>query len=282
MSDPAGLSQFKTADGLTLPIADEGAGPPLLCLPGLTRNMDDFEPVMNFADRARIIRLDSRGRGRSEFDPNWRNYTIPQEAMDALALLDHLKINRAAILGTSRGGLIAMTLAVTARNRLAGTVLHDIGPALDLAGLDFIMGYIGRPPGLTDFEAAVDALPDRMAPRFANVDRATWRAYARRIWRETPQGLALRYDPKLRDAVEEGFKTASEVDLWPLFRALDGSPLGLIRGANSDLLSADTAARMQAEIPSMLQTTVPDRGHVPFLNEPQSQALIAEFLDQLT
>ena len=101
MTDPKGLDYFDTEDDLTLAYAQEGEGPPLLCLAGLTRNMDDFEPVLTFADRARIIRLDSRGRGRSDYDPDWRNYNIVQEAQDAIALLDHLRIEKTAILGTS-------------------------------------------------------------------------------------------------------------------------------------------------------------------------------------
>ena len=127
---------FKTADGLRLAYDDTGSGTPLLCLAGLTRNRSDFDFVRrDFRDRARIIRLDSRGRGESDFDDDWRNYSVVQEALDALALLDHLGLEKTAILGTSRGGLIAMTLAPQHRDRLLGICLNDIGPALDPAGL---------------------------------------------------------------------------------------------------------------------------------------------------
>lgn len=278
---PKGLGHFKTADGLSLAYADEGAGPVVLCLAGLGRNMDDFEPVLNFSDRARIVRLDSRGRGRSDHAPDWTTYSIPQETADALALLDHLGIARAAILGTSRGGLIAMAVAATQRARLSGAVLVDIGPELAPEGLEYILGYFGKPPGFADYDAAVRDLPARMAPRFRNVSPDQWRAYARRIWQETPEGLQPRYDLRIRDAILAYAEQADEVDLWPLFGAFGELPVGLIRGANSDLLSAATADRMQAALPQMRRADVPDRGHVPFLDEAPAQALIADFLKDI-
>ena len=130
------MSNFTTADGLTLAYDDQGAGVPLLCLAGLTRNMDDFEPVLEtFGDRARIIRLDSRGRGASDFAEDVMTYSVVQEAADALALVDHLGLEKVAILGTSRGGLLAMTLAFQHKHRLAGVLLNDIGPDIDADGL---------------------------------------------------------------------------------------------------------------------------------------------------
>ena len=133
------------ADGTRLHYDDRGQGVSVLCLPGLTRNMDDFQPVVDaFASRARIIRMDFRGRGGSDYaDP--ATYSVPQEAADVVALLDHLGLEKVAILGTSRGGLVAMMLAVTARDRLAGVFLNDVGPEVDPAGLANIMSYIGNP-----------------------------------------------------------------------------------------------------------------------------------------
>ncbi|MEM0935619.1 MAG: alpha/beta hydrolase [Pseudomonadota bacterium] len=276
---------FQSSDGLHLAYDDAGARgcPVLLCLAGLTRNMADFEPVLaEFGATARILRMDYRGRGRSDYAADHRTYTIPREAQDALDLLDHLGLDSAAILGTSRGGLIAMEIADKAPRRLSGALLNDIGPIIELAGLQTIFAYLGQRPGYASYGEAADKLPAAMAPAFVNVPRATWRAYAERLWRETPDGLDLRYDPRLRDAVLADGAQGEITDPWPYFEALvAGRPVGLLRGANSDLLSAESAAEMRARAPDMLFAEVPDRGHVPFLDEPEARALIADFLGHL-
>lgn len=268
-------------DGLRLAYEDRGAGAPLVCLPGLTRNMEDFEPVVAaFSERARIIRMDFRGRGASDHAPDPMSYNVPQEARDVLALLDHLGLDKVAILGTSRGGLVAMMLAATAKERLSGVVLNDVGPVIEPGGLDAIMDYIGRRPGFATLAEGAAALPASYAPDFRNVPPDTWADMARRIWREEEDGLHLRYDPRLREAVAPAFDTTQPApDLWPLFDALDGLPLALIRGANSNLLSRQTTAEMRRRRPDMLVAEIPDRGHVPFLDEPGAVALISEFLN---
>lgn len=281
------MDLFTAADGLKLAYDDRGEGPVLLCLPGLTRNMDDFEPVVDhFAHRARVIRMDFRGRGASDHDPDFSHYNVVQESQDVIGLLDHLGLDKAAILGTSRGGLVAMTLAATAKDRLAGVCFNDIGPVIEAEGLTYIMGYLGLPPMDPDFDTALREVPKRMAKRFPDVPPATWANYIRRVWQVAEDGrLSLRYDPKLRDATLAQMQAAEgqpAPDLWPLFAALDGLPVGLIRGANSDLLSPDTAARMRAMRPDMIFADVADRGHVPFLDEPESLSVITQFLDRLT
>jgi pimeloyl-ACP methyl ester carboxylesterase len=276
------VQHFTTSDGIRLAYDVQGEGPPLLCLAGLTRNMDDFEPVLEFADRAQIIRLDSRGRGASDYDPDFMNYTIPQEGADALALLDHLGIDKAAILGTSRGGLIAMALALTAKERLSGVLLNDIGPEMDPEGLSHIMDYLGRPSAYRSFDDAVDKLPKALGTQFPNVSPAQWRVYARRIWTEGERRLQLRYDPKLRDAIEAQSVTGDLPDLWPLFDALDGLPLALLRGENSNLLTRACMEEMQRRRPDLISAEVRDRGHVPFLDEPESRAVIAKFIEAIS
>ncbi|WP_439103846.1 alpha/beta fold hydrolase [Celeribacter marinus] len=271
---------FEAQDGVTLAYDDIGSGIPLLCLAGLTRNMDDFEPVVDhFAHRARIIRLDSRGRGASQCaDP--ATYTIAQESKDALALLDHLKVDRVALLGTSRGGLIAMVLAATAKERLSGVLLNDIGPELDSSGLAHIMTYLGRPCPYRSYSDAADKLPLALGAHFSNVSRSQWLAYARRLWDSGPTHLELRYDPKLRDAVEAAAMDNTP-DLWRLFDALCDLPLAILRGANSNLLSQNCLEQMQVRRPDMIAAQVADRGHVPFLDEPESVSVIERFLAQI-
>ncbi|ARE38857.1 Hydrolase, alpha/beta fold family functionally coupled to Phosphoribulokinase [Rhodovulum sp. P5] len=277
------MQRFAADDGLMLAYDDQGAGAPVLCLCGLTRNMDDFEPVVErFADRARILRLDTRGRGASDHDPDFMNYNLIRESRDVLALVDHLGLDRVAIIGTSRGGLIAMTLAAGHRTLLSGVCLNDIGPMIDPHGMGYIMSYLGQRPGYANYDDAAAQLETKMAGRFPGVTRDQWRAYARRVWSEAPDGLALRYDPNLRRAVAEASAAGAMPDLWPLFDALNGLPVALIRGQNSDILSCETAEEMRRRRPDMIYAEIPDRGHVPFLDEPAAVEVIAAFIERLT
>jgi pimeloyl-ACP methyl ester carboxylesterase len=268
-----------TPDGSRLAFDDHGAGKPILCLAGLTRNMSDFDRIAQDLPGIRVIRMDYRGRGHSDWT-GAATYTIAQEATDALALMDHLGIDRFAILGTSRGGLIAMVLAATARQRLTGVCLNDIGPDLDAEGLAHIAEHIGRNPAARTYEALAAIYP-HVHPGFVHVSADRWLAEAQRRTKETPEGLVNRYDPALRDA----FLTAINlppIDLWPFFDALAGLPLAAIRGANSNLLLAETLAKMQARRPDMIAATVPDRGHPPFLDEPASLAALRAFVAALS
>jgi pimeloyl-ACP methyl ester carboxylesterase len=269
---------FHAADGTAIAYDSHGTGLPLLCLPGLTRTMRDFEYLMPHLPPCHLIRLDYRGRGGSEWS-GAATYTIAQEAADALALLDHVGIDRAAILGTSRGGLIGMYLGAVARDRVLGLCLNDVGPVLERAGLIRIQDYIGRNPAAKTHAALAAAMP-RQNPGFAKVPDARWLAEATKHAVAGDGGLRITYDPALRDSFLVSM-AAPPADAWPLFDALAGLPLALIRGANSDLLSAQTAAEMQRRRPDMMMATVPDRAHIPFLDEPESLATIHAFLGGL-
>ncbi|MGB1512563.1 MAG: alpha/beta fold hydrolase [Paracoccaceae bacterium] len=263
------MPRFTSSDGLSLFYTDTGHGPPLLCLSGLTRNLDDFHFVSPHLSMFRLIKLDYRGRGRSDWAADYKTYMVPREAADALELLDHLNIDKTAILGTSRGGIIAMFLAHIAKNRLSAVALNDIGPELQSTGLDDIFAYLGRPPAAKTLEEAA-RMRAAHSPGFEHVPTERWRAEAANLYVETPFGLDLRYDAKLRDAVIEQQAALPNPDLWPLFKALDGLPLALIHGVNSDLLSAASVEKMQAYRPDMILAKVPNRGHIPFLDEPQA------------
>jgi pimeloyl-ACP methyl ester carboxylesterase len=275
------MDHFSAADGLRLAYDVTGQGQPLLCLPGLTRNMDDFEPVVEaFADRAQVIRMDFRGRGASDYgDP--ATYQVAQEASDVVGLLDHLGLQKVTILGTSRGGLVAMVLAAMARDRIAGVIFNDIGPDVMPEGLAYIMDYLGKPPKAKTLAEAAAAFPRHYASAFRNVPPETWAALARRIYVEADGKLHNRYDPRLREAVAPAFAPdAVAPDLWPLFDALAGAPLGLIRGAGSNILSAETAAEMRRRRPDMAFAELADRGHVPFLDEPEAIEVIETVLER--
>lgn len=271
------MPSFKSADGLTLHYTDEGTGVPVIALAGLTRNGADFDHVAPHLP-VRLIRPDYRGRGQSDWaDP--ATYTIPQEAADVLALMDHLGLDKAAILGTSRGGLIAMVLAATAKDRLIGVALNDIGPDIADSGLDVIKGYIGRNPAQKTYAEAAEARA-KLWTHFKDVPLERWLAEVRAHYKETADGLIIRYDPKLRAAVlAAGAQPAP--DLWPLFDALTDLPLALIRGANSDLLTKATADEMSRRRPDMIRADIPDRGHVPFLDEPDALNALHLWLEKL-
>ena len=181
------MPEFSAPDGTRLHFTDEGEGPPILCLAGLTRNGNDFGYVTPHLNRNRLIRMDYRGRGKSEWTDH-ATYSIPNEAADALALLDHLGIERAAILGTSRGGLIAMVIAATAKDRLTGVALNDIGPELMAEGLADIDAYLGRRPKAQTFEEAA-AMRASLMPGFEGVPHSRWAEEVRIHYTNTADGL---------------------------------------------------------------------------------------------
>ena len=272
------MPMFQAPDGADLYYTDEGQGTPVLALSGLTRNSSDFDYAAPHLTDVRLIRLDYRGRGKSTWT-GAETYTIPTEAGDALSLLDHLGIEKAAILGTSRGGLIAMLLAMIAKDRLSGVCLVDIGPELMADGLEMIKHYIGRNPTQKTYADAI-AMRATLMVGFENVPERRWAEEVRKHYIETADGLKINYDPALRDAVLAA-GTQPVPDLWPMFDALAGLPLSLIRGANSNLLSSATTDEMRRRRPDMIFADVPDRGHVPFLDEPEAIAALKSWTSAL-
>ena len=273
------MAFFTTSDGLRIFYEDTGLGSALLCLAGLTRNSRDFAFFALHATDLRMIAMDYRGRGQSDHDPDYANYNILREAQDAIELLDHLGLDKIAVLGTSRGGLIAMALAASHPDRLAGVILNDVGPVIEPAGIAKIMDYVGKQPVATSYDEMAAAMKVTLEPRFPGVPLNVWRNQAEVQYAQTPNGLTLRYDPALRQALLDQAASGVTPDLWPWFDALRDIPTGLIRGANSDLLAAETVQDMHARHPGLVSAEVPDRGHVPFLDEPQSLDIIRKVLD---
>ncbi len=273
------MLKFQTSDGLQLSYSIEGSGVPVLCLAGLTRNMADFDYVTPHMPNVQLVKLDYRGRGQSDWDSNWRNYNLLIEARDVIELLDHLKLEKTAILGTSRGGLLAMGLAFGAKERLLGVAINDVGPEINPAGLDYIMGYLGKDPKAKRHLEAARAMEKNM-PGFTDVPFERWMDEAVKHYRKTPGGLAITYDPRLRDAVlDQGAQAVP--DLWPYFDAMEGLPLACIRGENSNLLLHATFQEMQRRRPDMMSATAMGRGHVPFLDEPESVATLQTWIGAL-
>lgn len=275
---------WTSRDGLKLHYRDYAGPtdrPPLLMLPGLTRNARDFETVAaRLAGDWRVIAVDFRGRGMSEWDPQSERYQPPTYAMDVLQLLDELGIEEAVFLGTSLGGLVTMILAQIAPQRIAGVLLNDVGPELNLTGIDRIKSYVGRPIVFGNWEEATAELRRRHGEVHPGYGDEQWRTYTRRVCRETERGVEFDYDM----AIAEPFEAANSgeaPDGWPYYKALAGRPVLVLRGEYSDLLSDPVAERMASEIPDVEVVTVPSVGHAPDLSEPEAAAAIDRLLDRV-
>lgn len=270
-------------DGLKLHYRDYSGPsdrPPLLCLHGLTRNSRDFEKLADrLAGEWRILAPDFRGRGLSEKDPRPERYVPPTYAADVLELLDELGIDRAVFVGTSLGGLVTMIVAGFAPQRIAGAILNDVGPELDRRGLDRIKTYVGKPLVFADWDEAASVFADKYGDVHPAYGRDDWLRYARRVAKQTDRGIEFDYDMAIADAfadVDE--KTAAAADAWPLFKALDGRPVLILRGEHSDLLTPEIARSMADSLPDAELVTVRGVGHAPDFDEPDSIAAVESLL----
>src|SRR5580704_3722130 len=280
-------SRFVTApDGLTLHLREYGPRlsprPPVVCLPGLSRTAEDFDPLAcalasDAAAPRRVLALDYRGRGLSDFDRDPANYTILMELADVIAVLTACAAAPAIVVGTSRGGLIAMALAAVAPGAIAGVVLNDIGPAIEAKGLMRIKGYVGKLPQPKTFEEGGEILRRIADSQFPKLDAAAWITLAKRGWREEDGRLVPTYDPALARGLAAIDPEQPMPTMWPQFDALGRTPLLVFRGANSDILSEATVAAMQARHPAMELFVVADQGHAPLLAEPDTIGKIASF-----
>jgi pimeloyl-ACP methyl ester carboxylesterase len=273
------MQRFQAEDGTWLAYRDEGQGLPLLALAGLTRDGRDFDYLARYLpEDTRLIRLDSRGRGGSDWaDP--QTYTVSQEAKDALALLDHLELAKVAVIGSSRGGLLGLVIAATAVDRLLGLCLNDVGPVVERDGLLRIGTYVGVEPTVTTLAEVADRMPSAM-PGFEHVPPLRWQEETVRHYVQRDGHVGLTYDPALRQSFDASM-AAPLPDLWPLFDACEGLPLALIRGAASDVLARATAEEMRRRRPDLIFVEVVDRGHIPFLDEPDVVSAVLRWLDEI-
>ncbi len=280
-------SIFVTApDGLKLHVVRYGPSVspalPVVCLPGLTRTAADFEmlAVALATDRVqprRVLALDYRGRGRSEYDRDPANYNLAVELADVIAVLTALGTGPAVFVGTSRGGLLAMLLASARPTAIAGVVLNDIGPVIDGKGLMRIKSYVGRMPQPKSFAEGAEILRRLFDAKFPKIDAAGWLAAAQRAWNERDGRLVPTYDPKLASTLKGIEPEQPAPALWKEFDALAGVPVMVIRGANSDILAAETVAAMRARRADLETRVVPDQGHAPLLAEADVIGDIAKF-----
>lgn len=284
------IVQAQAADGLKLGArifeADTpGERLPAVCLAGLTRNGRDFAALAralaaNALSPRTVVAIDSRGRGLSDRDPDPSNYTVVREADDALAFLDRLGIGRAILVGTSRGGLLAPLVAAKRPGLVRGVVLNDIGPVIETGGLVRIRSYVGAAPARASLDEAAAALQALHGAYFPGLDAVGWLAFAAATHRNVEddgKGVVLDYDPALARALDGLDAGKGAPPAWELFDALNDVPVLLVRGALSDLLSAETAAAMAARHPDLAVHTVANEGHAPLLADAETIAVVARF-----
>lgn len=253
---------------------------PVLCLGGLTRNSKDFhELALRLCAQRRVLCPDYRGRGLSAYDADWRNYQVRTYLDDIRHLLTVAEVHRAVVIGTSMGGILAMGMAAAYPTVLAGTVLNDVGPQVEMVGLMHIIEYIRVDRPQPDLDSAIETIR-RMLPRIAFRDPAVWRKMVENTYRLGDDGmLHFDWDVSLVRPLIEPQEPAP--DLWPLFRALRRTPVLALRGEISEILSEATFAAMAREMPGLAQLTVAGTGHTPTLSEPEVQQAIDGFLARL-
>lgn len=275
---------WTSEDGLRLHFRDyPGAAgkPPVLCLPGLTRNARDYESLADrLAGQRRVLCLDWRGRGDSDYARDPATYVTPTYVRDLQALLDAERIDRFVSIGTSLGGMVTMLFAAAHAERLAGAVFNDVGPEVSPAGIARIRGYVGQGRSFETWMHAARALEESQREVFPDHATGDWLTMAKRVMTLGSNGrVVFDYDMKIAEplagAEADG---ASEADLWPAWRALGACPVLILRGERSDILEAEAARRMAAELPDAELVTIPRVGHAPTLDEPEAIAAIERLL----
>ena len=274
---------FQSPDGLRLFYREYGRQHPgvaVLCMGGLTRNSRDFEDLApRLAQRYRVLAPDFRGRGFSDWDPNWRNYHPATYADDMVRLLDEAAVERAVLVGTSLGGLVSMILAARAGERVAGVMLNDVGPELAPEGAARVIATAGRAAPVEDWEQAVHRCRETYGLAWRDLSDDVWLRLAQRGYREDEVGVPrLDMDPKISDALQE--HGGLPLDPWQLFEAMSATPAIVIHGVLSDILSDDIVLRMQARKPDLKHVPVANRGHPPLLDEPEALAAIDAFVSE--
>jgi len=292
---------FQSTDGLRLYYREYGsADQTVICLPGLTRNSKDFHEIaLHLSSTYRVICPDMRGRGQSARDPRWKNYNITVYVPDVRHLMDVTEVRQAIFLGTSLGGLITMALAYQSPERIKAAILNDLGPEVDPVGYARILASAGRHHEVRTWQEAAEQCEEKYGVAFPEMPMEFWIAMAHKSFREGANGVPeLDIDLKIGDAIRLASRAARvlgvlkklrllhqvrgvPIDPWDSFRAVS-MPCLVLRGESSDILSEEIIDRMQAVKPDLVRATIPQRGHAPFLDEPESIRAIDDFLGSLS
>lgn len=285
--DPAPVARsvrFTVRDGLQLHArcyeAPGSTRPPVVCLAGLTRNSRDFHDValaLSTGPEARTVwALDSRGRGLSDSDPNWQNYTVPYETQDVIDFIAMAEVHGATVIGTSRGGLVAMVLAAVQPAAIGAVVLNDIGPVIERTGLERIAGYVGQVGLPSSWKDAGALVAEMSRKQFPDITAEQWEEVARAWFNDTDGRPAPGYDPAIARTFTDS--KAPIPELWPQFMALSHVPVLVLRGEYSDILGTGTMDEMLRRHPRCSGVTIPRQGHAPLLMDPFSIDAIARFI----
>jgi pimeloyl-ACP methyl ester carboxylesterase len=274
---------WQSADGLKLHYRDYSGSegrPPLVCIPGLTRNARDFEGVAaRLAGAWRVVCVDLRGRGGSDKAADPTTYSPLVYLQDIQLLLSELAVPRVVLFGTSLGGLVSVLLANAARPQVAGLLLNDVGPVIEEEGLAHIRAYVGHYESWPTWSHAARALKETQGDRYPAWEMDKWIAHAKRACRLNSSGrVVFDYDMAIAEPLRA---PAPAPDLWPAFDALRGIPALLVRGGLSDILSEATAREMAARNPDLEVAIVPGIGHAPTLEEAEATAAIDRLLDRV-
>ncbi|MCP4074252.1 MAG: alpha/beta hydrolase [Hyphomicrobiales bacterium] len=285
--DPWQHFEYTSSDGLRLAGRKYGwrhnKRLPVLCLAGLTRNSADFHQLATFLSThekspRQVLCLDYRGRGLSEYDKNWQNYNPLVEAGDVIDGIIAAGLKEVVVIGTSRGGMIAMALSAIRPGIMKAVIFNDIGPEIDGRGLVRIKNYIVNASPPRNWPEAEDAIAAIGANQFTLWNKQEIARQARLIFKEENGKIERRYDIALA-------KSLSSIDLdqplpsfWPQFEGLKNLPLMLVRGENSDLLSLETVEKMKKVHQNMEFVNAPNQGHAPELGLEELPQAIAKFI----
>jgi pimeloyl-ACP methyl ester carboxylesterase len=288
MTDTGESVFFTASDGLRLHAVDYGRGVsdalPLVCLPGLSRNARDFTRfaehfVTHASPKRRVVCFDYRGRGLSEWDKDWTNYNVLTEAGDVLTGMAALGIEHAAIVGTSRGGLISMALSAMRPGVMRAVVLNDVGPVIEGDGLTQIRAYLARAPKPGNWDEAVAIQKATMGKNFPALTDEDWTLETHAKYREIKRKIVPDHDPAL-------VRTLTSIDLrdrlptlWPQFLGLSALPVFVLRGERSNLLSVETLQKMAERHPDLRHFTIAGQGHAPLMHTAGIPELVEDFLN---
>lgn len=276
---------YRSQDGLRLHLRVYGSDTgktPILCLPGLARTALDFERLaLHLAAQRQIIALDYRGRGLSDYDPDWTHYNLATEADDIITALNFMRIKRAIFIGTSRGGIHTMNLAHLYPDLVSAAILNDIGPIIEAKGLNRIKDYVGKVHSLLNWPMAVAVMKYAAGSFFPALSDKDWDYFTRLTLKEENGRIVLNYDPALGKTLEGVDFPDPMPDMWMQFDALTRIPLMVIRGKTSDLLSPATMALIQERHKSCQCLTVKGQGHAPLLIDDSTLGAITTFITPL-
>lgn len=292
--------RYPSKDGLSLYYREYGSSDKvIICLPGLTRNSKDFHDLATrLATDYRVLCLDFRGRGQSEHDPKWRHYHPGTYARDTWKLMDELSIEQFVVIGTSLGGLVAMIMSAQQGSRIRAIVMNDIGPEVNPVGITRILKNAGVKAEINNWQDAETRGKFMGAHAAPNMPEEFWQQFARRTYRLNSNGIPeLDMDPNIGVAIRKGVSLSNFlvkirktgllkriggvfIDPWDSFRTVN-MPCLVLRGDISDVLSEEIVQRMQAAKPDLKSAVIPNRGHTPLLDEPESLSAIDSFLNGL-